>query len=200
MDKPKLRTGSGAYRRQLQIEDCLYENMLHTPYASIRVADLCRQVGISRKAFYNYYHDKDACLCAYVGRVIRDAMIYTTTISSSDSVLESTTTLLKYWKSQKTFWDVIVQNQLLHFVMMESMRYIQNEDRVLLELLSTANVKTDVDILCCYMSLQITLVLQWYFRNFEPSAEEMAKKLLRLICEPILPMPPEEKTQPVSYP
>lgn len=190
MDETKLHTGSGAYRRQIQIEDCLFENLLHTPYASIRVADLCRQVGISRKAFYNYYHDKDACLCAYIGRVIRDAMIYITR-SDTDSVLGAATALLEYWKAQKPFRDVIVNNQLLHFVMLESIRYLQQEAPLLLKLLSTSNIEADGDILGCYMSIQVTLVLQWYFRDFEPSAEEMAKKLLRLIYEPILP--PEGK-------
>lgn len=192
MDETKLRTGSGAYRRQLQIEDCLYENMQHTPYASIRVADLCRQVGISRKAFYNYYHDKDECLCAYIGRVIREALLYITTVSDPASILESTTALLEYWKRRKDFWDVIIQNRLLHFLMTESMRYIQNEEPMLLDLLNTSDIKTDADILSCYMSLQITLILQWHFRNFEPGAEEMAKKLLRLLYEPILPEPQEK--------
>lgn len=48
----RIRSTPTALRRQKQIEDCLYENLLHTPYQSISVADLCRQIGISRKAYY----------------------------------------------------------------------------------------------------------------------------------------------------
>ena len=65
MEHQAMHTAA-AYRRRRQIEDCLYENMQHVPYQSISVADICRQVGISRKAYYNYYHDKDACLYAVV--------------------------------------------------------------------------------------------------------------------------------------
>ena len=56
----RIHNSATAQRRQRQIEDCLYENLLHTPWQSISVADICRQVGISRKAYYNYYPDKDA--------------------------------------------------------------------------------------------------------------------------------------------
>lgn len=66
-----------AQRRQIQIEDCLYENLQHTPWQSISVADLCRQVGISRKAYYNYYKDKEACFCAYIDRLIREGLLVT---------------------------------------------------------------------------------------------------------------------------
>ena len=187
MEEIKLHTGAVASRRQQQIEDCLFENMLHMPYAAIRVADLCRQVGISRKAFYNYYHDKDACLCAYIGRVIREAMLQITAeVPDNATPLETATVLLEYWKRKKSFWDAIIRNQLLHYVMVQSIQHIQAEDPVTMKLLSTAGMKSDLDILGCYMSVQMTLVLQWYFRDFQPGAEEMAKKLLRMTYQPFL--------------
>ena len=37
-----------ASRRQKQIEDCLYNNLLHRPYTSVSVSDLCHQMDISR--------------------------------------------------------------------------------------------------------------------------------------------------------
>ena len=57
MEQRKLHSSQAAYRRQRQIEDCLFENLQHVPYQSISVSDLCRQVGISRMAFYIYFPD-----------------------------------------------------------------------------------------------------------------------------------------------
>ena len=57
MANRKTTTSATASRRQKQIEDCLYRCLLDTPYQSVSVVDICRQVGISRKAFYNYYRD-----------------------------------------------------------------------------------------------------------------------------------------------
>lgn len=57
-----------AYRRQKQIEDCLYENLLRRPYTSVSISDLCHQLDISRKSFYNYYPDKDSCFRSFISR------------------------------------------------------------------------------------------------------------------------------------
>lgn len=193
MESVKPHTSQTAYRRQRQIEDCLYENMLHTPYASISVSDICRQVGISRKAFYNYYHDKDACLCAIIDRVLRDAVLHTTTHSpDSATPLEAAMVLLDYWKSQKPFYDILVRNNLLYMLVFRNVDYVLKEDPGFLDLLSTPEVKSDADILACYTSSHITLVLQWYFRGFDTPTEEMAKKLLRIMHVPMIPPAAEE--------
>ena len=59
------------------------------------------------------------------------------------------------------------------------------EDRSILELLSTPEVQSDMDILACYVASTITLVLQWYFRGFKTPTEEKARKLLRLLHAPM---------------
>lgn len=187
MDQIKPRTSAVAYRRQKQIEDCLYQNLQHASYQSISVADVCRQVGISRKAFYNYYHDKDACFCAIIDRILRDSVLHVTTkVPDNATLLEATSVLLEYWKDQKALYDILLRNNLLHFLMLRYIDYILNEDRSLMDLLSTPDVKPDTDILACYTSSQITLVLQWYLRGFDTPTEEMAKKLLRIVHAPMI--------------
>lgn len=187
MEEKYLCSGTVAYRRQIQIEDCLFENMQDMPYDTIRVADLCRQVGISRKAFYNYYRDKEACLRAYISRAIRDSLLYTTTRLSGDATsLERTVVLLDYWEKHRTFWDVLVRERLVYLMEEESRHCIRREESSALKQMNTPEIISDEDILACYVNLHITLILQWHGRNFQPGAEEMAKKLMRLTYEPIL--------------
>ncbi|MBQ2928502.1 MAG: TetR/AcrR family transcriptional regulator [Oscillospiraceae bacterium] len=190
MEHQAMHTAA-AYRRRRQIEDCLYENMQHVPYQSISVADICRQVGISRKAYYNYYHDKDACLYAVVDRVIRDCTLHCTTNTPDDaSMLESSVILLEYWKQQKPFFDMILRNNLFYVLIERFANYVQQENRTILRLLDTPELSSDGDILACYVSCQLTLVLQWYLRGFDTPAEEMAQKYLRLFHSPLI-LPPE---------
>ena len=190
MEHQAMHTAA-AYRRRRQIEDCLYENMQHVPYQSISVADICRQVGISRKAYYNYYHDKDACLHAVVDRVIRDCTLHCTTNTPDNaSVLESSVILLEYWKQQKPFFDMILRNNLFYVLIERFVNYVQQENRTILRLLDTPELSSDGDILACYVSCQLTLVLQWYLRGFDTPAEEMAQKYLRLFHSPLI-LPPE---------
>ena len=187
METKPLHASTVAYRRQRQIEDCLYQNLIHVPYPSISVSDICRQVGISRKAFYNYYHDKDACFSAIVDHLIRESMIHvsqnTTRISSA---LDTAVIILDYWKSKKEFFDIVMRNNLTHFLLMRNMAHVMTEDRFVLDKLNTPELKSDADILACYISSQIILVLRWYFRGFEDPTEEIAKKLLRILHMPMI--------------
>lgn len=177
-----------AQRRQRQIEDCLFENLLRTPWQSIAVADLCRQVGISRKAYYNYYKDKEDCLCSYIDRLLRDSMIHTArNLPDNATALDAAVIMLDYWKAQKSFLDALVKNNLTYFLMVSNITYALEEDRALLQQLSTPEVPTDVDIVSCYTAIQLTLVLSWHGRGFDTPTEEMAKKLLRLLFHPMIP-------------
>ncbi len=186
MEKKTPRSNA-SLRRQQQIEKCLYENMLTRPYRSISVSDLCQQVGISRKAYYNYYRDKDACLGAIIDYVLRDSMLHlTTTMSDNATSMEGACILLDYWKSHKELLDMLVRNDLLHLLMLRNMEYLQHEETAALALLDTSELKSDTDILACYMSCQLTLVLQWYYRGFDTPTEEMARKLLRIVHRPLI--------------
>lgn len=188
MTANRNRNSATAQRRQRQIEDCLFENLQHTPWQSISVADICRQVGISRKAYYNYFKDKTDCFCSYMDRLLRDAALHTTQVLPDNATpLEAAIALLDYWKSQKVFLDVVVRNNLLGMLMLRNVAYVLNEDRSQLELLSTDALPSDSDILTSYTAVQLSLLLCWYGRNFEDPTEEMAKKFLRLLHEPLVP-------------
>jgi AcrR family transcriptional regulator len=183
----RIHSTASAQRRQKQIEDCLYENLLHTPWQSISVADICRQVGISRKAYYNYYKDKEACFCAYIDRLIRDALLVTSqNIPDSDTPLEAAVMLLDYWKSKKPFFDILIKNGLTYFLIAQTSHYVLTEDRTVMDRLSTEEIPSDADILTCYSAIQIMLILQWHSRGFDTPTVDMAKKFLRLMHEPLV--------------
>ena len=191
MDQRKLPNTPGTCQRQKQIEDCLYENLLQKPYHNISVSDLCKQVGISRKAFYNYYPSKDACFCAILDRAIQDSVLRLT--PDTNDPVQTYTAYLEYWKSQKPLFDIIVRNGLVYLFLQQNLHHVMAEDRTLMDLLNTPVVKSDTDILSCCMSIQITLLMQWYSRGFDTPAREMATKFLRLLYLPMFQLPEEEK-------
>ena len=186
MATTRIHTSPTALRRQKQIEDCLYENLLRSSYQSTSVADICRQVGISRKAFYNYYNDKDACFCAIIDRLLEEAMLQVSALPDTTTSLENAVALLDYWKGKKEFLDIVVRNNLLYFLIIRNMEHVLREDRTTLDLLNTDEVGSDADILACYMASQLALMLQWYSRDFQDPTEEMAKKLLRIVHAPMI--------------
>jgi len=97
--------------------------------------------------------------------------------------------MLDYWKNQKTLLDIVVRNSLLHILVSRSVEYAMKEDRSILDQLSTPEVKSDTDILACFASIQMVLVLCWYGRGFDTPTEDMAKKFLRILHAPLIPGP-----------
>ena len=187
MDYLKVPGTATAYRRQKQIEECLFENLLQRPYPSVSISDLCHQLGISRKSFYNYFPDKDSCFRAIISR-----KLHTCNLRLSSALPETATAedyiayYLSYWKEEKGLFDIIVRNNLLTLLMDQCIYFLREEDQSILPFLDTPRLKADAFVLSGFVSIQISLVMQWYLQNFSTPLEEMVRTYQRLIYQPLL--------------
>ncbi len=187
MDMTKAPVSATAYRRQRQIEDCLYENLQHRPYTSVSVSDLCHQLGLSRKSFYNYYPDKDACFRAIIRRKILNCMLHLASIpADSNGNRDAIAAFLSFCREEKNFFDIIIRNNLVINLMDQCIHYLREEDTVIMELLNTDLLKNDAYVLSCYVSINVTFVLHWYLENFSTPLEDMVHKYQRLLYEPLI--------------
>lgn len=186
MEPSRPHNTPAASLRQRQIEECLQENMLQTPYTMITVAELCRQLGISRRTFYTYYYDKDACLYALIDRMVK-ASFFHSMPDGKMNLLEACTVNLEYWKKQKAFLDAIVFQQMGPLLRDRIVLYFTKDETVLYALLDTPEVNTDLDIISSYVGIRISLLFRWHSRNFDTSAEDMARKYIRMIQLPLFP-------------
>lgn len=187
MEYTKVPGSATAYRRQKQIEECLYENLLQRPYPSVSISDLCHQLGISRKSFYNYFSDKDSCFRAVVSRKLRSSVLHLTTDLPENATEEEVIACyLSFWKEEKGFFDIIVRNNLLFLMMDQYIHFLREEDQSILPFLNTPQLKADAFVLASFVSTQITLLLQWYLQNFSTPLEEMVRTYQRLLYQPLI--------------
>ena len=191
MEQTKIPVSATAYRRQRQIEDCLFENLLLRPYTSVSVSDLCHQLGLSRKSFYNYYPDKDACFQAIIKRKIQSCMLHLTSSSNSQ---EASIAFLSYCREEKDFCEIIARNRLTMTVMDQAIRYLKEEDTLIQDLLNTDVLKNDPYVLVGFVSVNISFILQWHLENYATPVEEMARKYQRLLLEPLIVPKPKNNT------
>lgn len=187
MDHPKIPGSTAAYRRQKQIEDCLYDNLLQRPYQSVSVSDLCLQLSISRKSFYNYFPDKDSCFRSIVSRTLHSCILYLTSDVAEHAPQEDIiAAYLSFWREQKDLLDIITRNNLTNLTMDQCIHFLQVENQILLPFLNTPQLNTDNFVLACFVSTQITLILQWYFQDFKTPLADMIHTYKRLIYQPLL--------------
>lgn len=187
MDHTKILGSATAYRRQRQIEECLYDNLLQRAYPSVSISDLCHQLGISRKSFYNYFPDKDSCFRAIISRKLHTCILRMTTDLPENAAAEDAIAFyLNFWKEEKGLFDIIVRNNLLSLLIDQCIYFLREEDQIILPFLNTPQLKTEDFVLAGFVSLQITLMLQWYLQNFSTPLEEMVRIYQRLIHQPLI--------------
>ena len=187
MDYTKVPGSATAYRRQKQIEEFLFDNLLQRPYPSVSISDLCHQLGISRKSFYNYFPDKDSCFRAIISRKIHNCILRLTADLPENATDEEVIAgYLSYWKEEKGLFDIITRNNLLYLLMDQCISFLRDEDQSILPFLDTPQLQADSYVLSAFVSVQITLILQWYFLNFSTPLEEMVRTYQRTIYQPLI--------------
>lgn len=179
-----------AVSRQLKIEECLLQNMAQLSYDRISVADLCRQMGISRRLYYTYFPDKDACLISIMDRVVRESIESLPDVPiNSDSMFSVTVAYLSYWREHADFLDLVVRNNLKALIVERSFLYFKNHEHNVLNLLNTPQFKADDSILWLYVAIRYVVLWQWHENQYALSVEEMAAKYLRMLKQPIIQDP-----------
>lgn len=173
--------------RQRKIEDCLLENMEKQNYDRISVADLCRQMGISRRLYYTYFPDKESCLIALIDRILHDSMdIVPMPLRKNLSMNEMIIKYLRFWQAHAKFLDVIVKHRLKGLLIDRSYVYFLNDGSVILSYLNLPDEKTDSTTLWLYSAIRFAVIFQWHEHNFETPVEEIAVKYERLLKEPLI--------------
>ncbi len=186
MKNETMFTSPFASHRQRQLEECMYQNLLKTPYASISVQELCSQVGISRRAFYNYFKDKDECLCSMLDHLFRECYLQMVAVAAqSGTRKEICTTLMEYRKNNRTFMEAIVRNDLYPFLIRSMLRFAREEPAIIAMLSTPEHQADDYDV-ACFIGCQLALHLQWFSRGYDTSPEEMAEIFLRTAYSPFL--------------
>ena len=187
MDQNKLPVSATAYRRQRQIEDCLFENLQQRPYPSVSVSDLCHQLGISRKSFYNYFSDKDSCFRSLINRKIHTCFFHLNMdLPETASEAETIAFYLSYWKDEKILFDVITRNNLLYLLIDQFIVFVRDENDAIRTVLDTPELKADEYVMTAFATIQITLLMRWYQLGFSTPLEEMVRTFQRLVLEPMM--------------
>ena len=160
--------------------------MLTTPYERISVADMCRQMGISRRLYYTYFPDKESCLLSLIDRYIYESIDAISFAGTTRNLLVQTVAYLGYWKEHSHFLTMVCFQNLKSLVIDRSHLYFLDQNSGILEHLSTPEVKADDTTLWLFAAFRFTVLLQWHEQGYKIPVEEMAQKYLRMLTSPLL--------------
>lgn len=173
-------------QRKREIEEGLLALMQEMPFSQITVKNLTEKLHMARKTFYHYFLNKQACLESLTDRLIYECNLGVLLIAAPDDIAAVYESQLRFWMAHKTFLDALIKNDLGAFFLDRILKYMKKEDKAVQEKLDSPSVQYDEDILFFYMSGQIFLLLKWCNDGFSIPLEEMVRKNLRLVHEPLI--------------
>lgn len=173
-------------QRKQEIEETLLELMLDTAYEQISVKSLTDQLQIARKTYYHYFSNKQACLESLMDRLILESNLQLIMLPENAAFYDVYACYMSFWIDHKVFLDAVIRNNLASLFVKRMMLYLSHEDKNIQIQLNTAELSCDEDVLFYYICGQVHLLLKWCSEGFTLTLDEMVRKILRLVHEPLL--------------
>ena len=183
-------TPAGELRRQ-EFEDALLVLMGRMPYSKISVKDLAAQAHYVHKTFYHYYTDKQACLEALADRLILEGNLHVgSRLPDGAPLRDRCRCQLEFWIGHRDFLTAISRNGMSSFLVERFLIVRKKETDAKRPNPYAPFAGCDGDILFCYLSGQICLLLKWCDEGFPHSIDEMCDKYMQTLYRPLLPAEP----------
>lgn len=173
--------------RQRELEQGLLNAMREMPYDEISISDLCKQIGIPRKAFYRYFSGKEGALHALIDHTLMEFEAFTAPHAArsrrSKSDLES---FFVFWQQKKPMLDALERSglsgvlieraisQALSDMVGSTGRFLRQEERMEREQATMFGV-------CGLMSMMV----QWHHKGCDTPPVQMASIAARLLTQPL---------------
>lgn len=173
--------------RQRELEEGLLQAMSSCHYEEISVSDLCKQIGIPRKAFYRYFSGKDGALYALIDHTLLE--YESLQIPENSNQIRNYHTDLerffRFWILHKPLLDALKRSNITGILVTRSIEHAMSDvgmpSRFLRRDEQTARQHAVMFGVCGLMSM----VLDWHNTGYELSTKQMAKIAAKLLTEPL---------------
>jgi AcrR family transcriptional regulator len=172
--------------QQRQFEAALLKMMKDRLFEEISVSELCRNTGLSRKIFYRLYESKADVVYALIDHVLLDAGSFEPDETVGAGRLHR---FLAYWKSQKELLDVMKKNRISALLSQQAVIHIMQEAPEIARCFGADDSPYGRELIVFYITGLFSLVLDWAYRDFDYSIDEMSAMIMDLLFNPPVKMP-----------
>lgn len=168
--------------QQRQFEQTFLEMLLEVSYDSIKISEICRRAGYSRKVFYRLFDLKADVLYALVDHTLLDFENY-----NPDPAKVGEGNLHRffgYWKEQHLLLTALSANQAMGLLTERAIRHVLSEDSLVLKTFGAEDSGFGWETVTFILSGVFSLVREWHESGYRRSIDEMSQLLMRLLSTP----------------
>lgn len=187
----KLCSTEKSAEQQRQLEQTFLTLLLQMPYDSIRISEICRQAGCSRKVFYRLFENKTDVLMALIDHTLLDFENYKP--DPAEVGKGNLHRFFSYWKSQDRLLSALAISQGIGLLTERAIRHVLAEDSLVLKTFGAEDSGFGRETVIFFLSGVFSLVRDWYESGYARSVDEMSEMLMNLLStEPIKCHMPEQ--------
>lgn len=173
--------------QQRRFEEALLPLLLEQPYDSIRISELCRRAGFSRKVFYRLFEQKADVLYAMVDHTLLDFEHYQPDIPMcGDGGVHR---FFGYWMEKKDLLDALIASQCSSLLTERAIRHVLSEDSYVRKTFGADSGSYGRETIVFFLSGLFSLVLDWHGSGYQRSIDEMSGLVMRLLTTPPVKCP-----------
>lgn len=176
-------TEKGASQQRM-LEQTFLDLLLQMSYDDIRISEICRQAGCSRKVFYRLFEGKTDILIALIDHTLLDFENY-----YPDPALIGEGNLhrfFSFWKENHRLLSALALSNGTGLLTDRAIRHVLREDGLVLKAFGVDQTGFGRETVIFFLSGVFSLVYDWYESGYQRSIDEMSAMLLNLLCtEPI---------------
>lgn len=167
-----------AAAQQRQFEAAFVELMGKQLFEDISISELCRITGLSRKTFYRLYDTKADLVYASIDHALLDAAAYIPDDTVGPGGVHK---FLGYWKHRKDLLDALSNNRASTILSQQAVIHVMTEAPELMRTFGAENQDHGRDLMMFYITGIFSLVLDWHFRGYDRTIDELSKTIMELL-------------------
>lgn len=176
-----------AAAQQRQFEAAFVALMGKQLFEEISISELCRMTGLSRKTFYRLYDTKSDLFYAAIDHALLDAAAYVPDASVGSGGVHK---FLAYWQHRKDLLDALSNNRASAILSQQAVIHVMNEAPELIRAFGAENQDHGRDLMVFYITGIFSLVLDWHYRGYDRSIDELSKIIMELLTTTPVKMAP----------
>lgn len=168
-------------KRQQALAMALLEALQNRPVHEISISEICRKSGVSRKQFYQLFHDKTDVILWLIDQAIFD---FGHSHLGSSAAVGWIYQFFAYWKEQHTLLDILKQNQMRMLLLERCLYHAIHVDSSALDTFHVDNMEYHQEMMMFYTSGILSLLFQWQDTGYARSIDQMCEMLRELVRKP----------------
>lgn len=172
-----------AEQKKMSFEETLLNLMAKNDFSKISVTQICEELKLPRRHFYQYFSSKEDLLKSMIVRFI-EQIDYFEIVSLSKGYASSENELfrcLRFWKENESVLNILERNHLISYLVECITEHIIQEERKIPTIQWSENIEHSDSNIRFIVGGTMSIIIDWYKKGYPETIEKLSQHINTLL-------------------